>query len=147
MRENQLNTCNFETMALSKTPKSSLVSVSSNVYYGYQPVQIQEEPMQTEPYVDPALTRGSRKRCRTTDEQPLKNWKRHRQNGKTFHSKCINISDLSHWLILECAKLGSQPRKMCSPTKTPLEEDLLRETHGCSYYHWISANNWVLECN
>lgn len=88
MRENQLNTCNFETMALSKTPKSSWVGVSSNVYYGYQPlpVQIQDEPMQTEPCVDPALARGYRKRCRTTDEQPLKNWKRHRQNGKTHHS-------------------------------------------------------------
>lgn len=87
MRENQLSTCSFDTMALSKTPKSSLVSVSSNVYYGYQPlpVQSQDEPMQTEPCVDLPLTQQftgfCRKRCRTADERPLKNWKRHRQNG------------------------------------------------------------------
>ncbi|XP_066254025.1 uncharacterized protein [Euwallacea similis] len=113
--------------------KSMLINISSNVYYGYQPLRppVDVEPMQTETCQKVPKDEGSRqqdlehlcgKRHRESENGSPKSWKRRR--------------------LCDVTKLMQQSQKV-SPSKMNLEEDLLRETHGCSYYHWIATNTKV----
>lgn len=106
MRENIANPPQMETLSFggfqspfndsSSEQKSPLLSVSSNVYYGYQPLPIQNntEPMHTEDLnksfienIEMDTTQSesrvvNRKRRRDNIESSLETWKKRRQNGK-----------------------------------------------------------------
>lgn len=102
MRENIANPPQMETLSFgsiqppyndtSSEIKSPLLSVSSNVYYGYQPLPAQNntEPMHTEDLnkscneMDTTQSEFrivNRKRRRDNIESSLESWKKRRQNG------------------------------------------------------------------
>ncbi|XP_066140964.1 uncharacterized protein [Euwallacea fornicatus] len=132
---NALRLSGFQTTssANANQQKSMLTNISSNVYYGYQPLRppVDVEPMQTETCQKISKDEDSRqedleflscKRRRELENDSPESWKRRR--------------------LCDVTKLMQHSQKV-SPSKMNLEEDLLRETHGCSYYHWIATNTKV----
>ncbi|ERL92008.1 hypothetical protein D910_09330 [Dendroctonus ponderosae] len=98
--------------------------ISSNGYYGYQPVRGENvpEPMHIDDSDKTCLEpcRGVKRKL-ATDSEITTTWKR----------KCHYEPPMP--------PVESSPCLKSSPTKRYLEEDLLRETHGCSYYHWVAS--------
>ncbi|XP_030761341.1 uncharacterized protein LOC115886374 [Sitophilus oryzae] len=138
MRGNLTNNGKIETLSFEEVQnnftsnipqKSSLISVSANVYYGYQPLTTTDnsnEPMQCED-----LTKSSSEMEISQNECYFWNRKRARESSDPFLHNCKK------------RRQDEVPKQTCqerTPNKTGLEEDLLRETHGCSYYHWIASN-------
>lgn len=154
MRENISKAASMETFSLNgfQTPynnvtdnqKPMLFSISSNVYYGYQPINMVQNQNTnlsintTELMHTDELNCSLDKRPDDMDtmqmERPLVNRKRTRSGDITWGSckkKRQNEPDKTN---------GLHQHQHCSSSKMVLEEELLRETHGCSYYHWVANN-------
>ncbi|CAH0561490.1 unnamed protein product [Brassicogethes aeneus] len=103
-----------------------MTNVSSNAYYGYQAhlqqnktKQLNEKCELMDFECESNKTRNnSRKRAWDYDE--LHSFKKRRQE--------------------DCCRENEKNEKKCQQMEL-LEEELLRETHGCSWYHWTSKNS------
>ncbi|CAG9762563.1 unnamed protein product [Ceutorhynchus assimilis] len=142
MRENIANPTPMESLSFNGFQKPlhqvskegnpmASISISSNVYYGYQPIRIQNnaeisETMDTEESnkfcirMDTLPHPVNRKRTREPTEASQELWKKRRQNEP------VNVPNTAKCLPIHLSQL---------------DEDLLRETHGCSHYHWESSRN------
>ncbi|KAF7268079.1 uncharacterized protein LOC143204542 [Rhynchophorus ferrugineus] len=139
MRGNLTNQSTVETLTfgevqspfnLKMDQKNPIINVSANVYYGYQlltKAQDDTEPMHCD----------VQSRSKSCVEMEVSN------NEYTFNMrKRVRDYSEAHYPICKKRRQNEVPKysQRCSLNKALLEEELLQETHGCSYYHWVASN-------
>ncbi|XP_050298559.1 uncharacterized protein LOC126737625 [Anthonomus grandis grandis] len=145
MRDNIATAAPMDTLArcvvdtpFNATPneqKPLAISVSSNVYYGYQPLTRQTNHERVDSACEDILNKTFSEMDTDQYEADCLNRKRTRDQ---FELSCNQAKRKRH---NEPTKLDLNPHnKQFKSLSTEIDEELLRETHGCTYYHWVSSN-------